>query len=68
MSKTEIKPRSLKNAVAARYVGLSPRALLDLAHAGKLPYIKAGARSVLFDVVDLNRFLDERKVGGVTNA
>ncbi len=63
MSKAEIKPRSVKNATAARYVGLTPRAMLDLAHQGKLPFIKAGARSILFDIADLDRFLDERKVG-----
>ena len=68
MPKVEIKPRSLKTAASSQYVGLSPRAMLDLAHQGKIPYIKAGARSVLFDITDLDRFLDERKVGGCTHA
>lgn len=57
------QPRALKCKDAGIYTGLAPRTLLDYAHAGKIPYIKAGARSVLFDVEDLNRFLDERKVG-----
>ncbi len=63
MADKKIKRRALKNADAASYTGLSSRALLDYAHQGRIPFMKVGARSVLFDIIDLDRFLDERKVG-----
>lgn len=56
--------RALKTGAAAEYVGLSRRGLTDLAHQGRIPYSKVGARTHLFDIADLDRFLDECKIGG----
>jgi excisionase family DNA binding protein len=58
-----IQPRALKTPKASLYTGLSGRTLLDYAHQGKIPYIRAGTKLFLFDVADLDRFMDERKVG-----
>lgn len=57
------QPRSLKAGLAAEYVGLSVRGLADLAAAGLIPRIKAGTRTYLYDIADLDAFLDSRKVG-----
>ncbi|NLX26975.1 MAG: helix-turn-helix domain-containing protein [Lentisphaerae bacterium] len=56
--------RALKIGLAAEYVGLSRRGLLDLAYQGRIPYCKVGTRTTLFDIADLDAFLDSCKVGG----
>jgi excisionase family DNA binding protein len=55
--------RSLKAGAAAQYIGVSVRHLHDLASTGTIPYIKIGTRTILYDVTDLDHFLDSRKVG-----
>ena len=62
--KQTFKPRALKAGKAAQYIGISVRCLADYAEAGLIPVIKAGTRTFLYDIDDLDRFLDERKVGG----
>ena len=62
-TKSTIKPRCLKAGLAAQYVGLSVRGLADLAEAGQIPYIRAGTRTHLYDIADLDRFLDSHKIG-----
>ena len=57
-------PRAYKAGRAAEYIGISVRGLADLADAGLIPRIRAGTRTFLYDIADLDRFLDERKVGG----
>ena len=63
-TRPEFKPRSLKAGLASEYIGMSVRGLADLAEAGQIPYIKAGTRTHLYDIEDLDRFLDSHKIGG----
>lgn len=60
----EFKPRALKAGKAAQYIGISVRGLSDLADAGQIPRIKAGTRTYLYDISDLDIFLDSHKIGG----
>ena len=62
--KKAFQPRALKAGLAAEYLGISVRCLGDYADAGFIPRIRAGSRTHLYDIVDLDTFLDERKVGG----
>lgn len=62
-TRPEFKPRCLKAGKAAIYCGISVRGLSDLAEAGLIPRIRAGTRTYLYDIVDLDAFLDARKVG-----
>jgi len=55
--------RSLKAGAAAEYMGISVRGLADLAEAGQIPRIRAGTRTYLYDISDLDHFLDTHKVG-----
>jgi excisionase family DNA binding protein len=64
MKKNEVTPRAYKTPLASQYLGLSRRGLLDLVDQGRMPCIKAGARSFLFDVKDLDAFMDAHKIGG----
>ena len=50
---------------AARIVGVSPRTMFGLAASGKIPYFKIGSRK-LYDVADLQTFVDSLKTGGDT--
>ena len=55
--------RALKAGAAAEYMGISRRHLSDLSANGRIPYIPIGTRSHLYDICDLDHFLDTRKVG-----
>ena len=55
--------RSLKAGAAAEYMGISVRGLADLAEAGQISRIRAGTRTYLYDISDLDHFLDTHKVG-----
>lgn len=45
---------------AARYLGVSRWSVRKLQWTGKLPCVRRGRR-VLFDVYDLNRFIEDNK-------
>jgi hypothetical protein len=49
---------SLSTSMAATYLGLSQKALLHLARAGNLTPRPISPRILLWDVRDLDRFLD----------
>lgn len=58
-----VKPRCLKTADASRYVGLSARGLLDMTRAHKIPHIRLGTRTIVYELSDLDAFIEARKVG-----
>ncbi len=54
--------RFLNEHQAANYIGLSTKTLQRLRLNGRgMPYVKAGAR-VLYDLNDLNQFMEDKKV------
>jgi hypothetical protein len=60
------QPRLLDTKNAARFLGLSAKTLESWRYADRdgLPYIKNGPRLIFYDVSDLLRFLESRKVHG----
>jgi len=63
MNKEEFRSRAMKAGQAAEYMGISRRHLHDLSQEGRIPYIKLGARSIVYDIADLDKFLDACKIG-----
>jgi len=61
----KLKARCLKAGRAAEYVGVSRRYLHDLAAQGRIPYHRIGPRCFVFDVADLDAFLDSCRIGGM---
>ena len=57
------KQRALKAGQAAIFCGISRRYLHDLTKQGRIPYHRIGARCFVYDIADLNRFLDSCKIG-----
>ena len=62
--KQQVKPRCLKAGQSADYLGISRRYLHDLTQQGRIPYHKIGTRCFCYSIAELDRFLDEFKVGG----
>ena len=62
--KQKIKQRALKAGAASEYLGISRRYLHDLTKQARIPYSKIGPRCLVYDIADLDRFLDECRVGG----
>jgi excisionase family DNA binding protein len=60
----EIKQRALKAGQAAIFCGISRRYLHDLTKQGRIPYHKIGPRCLVYDIADLDAFLDECRIGG----
>ncbi len=58
------RTRMLKAKAASRYLGISVRYLHQLRTSGRIPFHKVGPRCVLFAEEDLQRFLDETRIGG----
>ena len=58
---TELEPKWLRRAAAARYVGLSVRTIDDLKSKGDLPHYAHGS-SVLFKVEDLETYMERQRV------
>ncbi|QHI68422.1 helix-turn-helix transcriptional regulator [Tichowtungia aerotolerans] len=58
------KPRALKAGAASEYLGISRRYLHDLTKQGRIPYSKIGPRCLVYDIADLDLFLEECKIGG----
>jgi len=63
MKKEEFRPRAMKAGQAAEYMGISRRYLHDLSQEGRVPYIKVGTRCIVYDIADLDKFLDACKIG-----
>ena len=60
-----IRPRLLRTKAAARYLGISPAQLRNLAVDGLIPVIRNGEGEhapFLFDVRDLDTYIDSAKV------
>lgn len=55
-------PMLVDRREAARLLGVSAGTIDNLRLRGELPSVKIAARR-LYDVADLRRFIDERKVG-----
>lgn len=53
-------PRLLTAAQAARCLAVSPKTLWTLTSRGEIPCVRMG-RSVRYDVLDLDRFIESRK-------
>jgi predicted DNA-binding transcriptional regulator AlpA len=59
--------RVLRTALAAHYLGLRPTSLEKLRLTGGGPrYIKLGVRAVGYDLADLDRWLEARKVASTS--
>lgn len=56
--------RCLKPKAAAQYLGISTRTLHDLAADGRIPFHKVSARLHLFDIKDLDAFLEKCRIRG----
>ena len=56
--------RCLKAGKAANYMDISVRTLHDLTASGRLPFHKVSERTHLFDIRDLDAFLDSCRIGG----
>lgn len=59
---SKVSPRALKAGAAAEYIGCSRRTLTDLSSQGRIPYAKIGPRLLVYDIADLDAFLDECRV------
>ena len=61
--KPTIKQRLFPPAQAAFYLGFrSAWPVRNLAWKGELPFVRTGKRRIAFDVEDLDRFIESRKV------
>lgn len=56
-----IKPRLLTVREAAIYLGRSIPSIRELVWSGSLPVVRVGRR-IHFDILDLNRWIEENKV------
>jgi len=59
-----VAPRLLGVSAAAAYMGATEWAVRKLQWERKIPYIRIGRR-VLFDIADLNAFIDRSKVAAI---
>ena len=62
------RPRLLRAAEAAQYLGLSKRTLWTLSNQGKIPTVRfctGGRGSVRYDLADLDDFIEAGKSGTV---
>jgi excisionase family DNA binding protein len=59
-----IKTKYLKTAMAAQYIGISPRYLRQLVAEGRVPVHKLGPRCFVFRVEDLETFMKDNRIGG----
>lgn len=62
--KTTVKPRALKAGKSAEYLGISRRFLHSLSKEGRIPYSRISPRTLVYDVADLDAFLESCKIGG----
>lgn len=66
MKTDTIQPRCLKTTEAAQYLGISPRSLLDMTRAHRIPHIRLGIRTICYEIADLDAFVDARRVNAST--
>lgn len=61
---SEIEPRLLDLADAARYLSMGDKALRALIQKGELPYVQtiAGRSPYLIDIRDLDRWIERSKI------
>ena len=64
-SRLAFPPVAMRTGAAARYVGLSRRALFKLAASGAVAVIRISPRCLLFKRTDLDAFLARRRVAAV---
>lgn len=66
--KMEIPPRALRTPKAAAYIGLASHTLENMRSTGDGPrYFKVG-RIVMYDVSDLNRWLDKQRTNSLAGS
>jgi excisionase family DNA binding protein len=58
-----IAPRLLNVERASEYLGTTTWAVRKLAWAKTVPHIRLGSK-ILFDIADLDRFIERAKLGG----
>ena len=56
----------LKTSMASEYMGVSRQILSRLAINGKIPHYKMSTRLFLFDIADLDAYMDARRVDAVS--
>jgi excisionase family DNA binding protein len=61
MAEQDSPSRRLSQPEAARYLGISERALRRLRYDGGIPYYQIGAR-VVYDTADLDEYLEDNRV------
>jgi len=63
-NKAALPPKALRLDAkqAAAYIPLNPRTLKEYRQQRRIPYIKIGHRTVIFDVRDLDAFIAKRRV------
>ncbi|WP_136083416.1 helix-turn-helix transcriptional regulator [Pontiella desulfatans] len=59
----KIEPKYLKTASLAKMLNVSPRFVRQLVADGRLPYIRIGARSILFDLDQVQNWIDDHRIG-----
>ena len=65
----DVRPKVLRTPKAAGYLGLSPHTLENLRSAGSGPRFFKIGRAVVYDVADLDRWLEsQRRVGRVRSS
>jgi len=63
----QLTPRIVRTRAAAAYLGLAARTLDDLRASGTGPrYVQLTARSVGYDVADLDAWIEARKRGATS--
>jgi excisionase family DNA binding protein len=60
-TKSELPRRLLRTSEAARYLGVSKWKVRELVQSGELPYIQINGGPWLFDVRDLDAFIERHK-------
>lgn len=59
----KIEPKYLKTASLAKMLNLSPRYIRQLVADGRLPYVRVGVRTILFDLDQVQGWIDEHRIG-----
>lgn len=53
-------PGYLRRADAAKYLGISVRSIAEIQRKRMVPFARLGARTVVFRVADLDKFVSDR--------
>lgn len=69
MTERRSQPRPKLTATqAGEHMGLTARQVLDLARQGRLPHLRYSARTVRFELDDIEQWCEAQKVGGERHA